>query len=215
MVDSGLLKAIKALGKTEIAWLSRCLSQAGNLLESATEDKQLSNALNSAKSFFSTKATCHSSSESDDPVKDLQNIIRILANVKSALNLWLKSARDRDAFPEQEKNLAQIQYSLTRIRQHLLIFREIDRLEKVHARRYTKRRRQQAKRIKVYEAGREKGYNDNRIFREILQNEKRAGEKPDTMKTRLASLKSWKSKMVKAGLLSYGNPANKHRGPNG
>ena len=78
MLDSKLLKAIRALGKTEISRLSRCLSKAGNLLESAKEGKQLSDALNSAKSFFSTKATCHSSSESDDPVKDLQNTIRIL-----------------------------------------------------------------------------------------------------------------------------------------
>ena len=215
MLDSKLLKAIRALGKTEISWLSKCLSQADSLLESAKGGKRLSTALNSAKSFFSTKATGHSSSESDDPGKDLQNIIRILANVGTALNLWLKSARNRKASPEQEKSLEQIQLSLTRIQQHLLIFLEIDRLEKAHASRYTKRRRKQAKRIKAYEAGREKGYNDNRIFREILQNEKRAGEKPDTMKTRLASLKSWKSKMVKAGLLSYGNPANKHRGPNG
>ena len=215
MLDSKLLKAIRALGKTEISWLSKCLSQADSLLESAKGGKRLSTALNSAKSFFSTKATGHASSESDDPGKDLQNIIRILANVGTALNLWLNPARDRKVSPEQEKSLEQIQLSLTRIQQHLLIFLEIDRLEKAHASRYTKRRRKQAKRIKAYEAGREKGYNDNRIFREILQNEKRAGEKPDTMKTRLASLKSWKSKMVKAGLLSYGNPANKHRGPNG
>ena len=28
MLDSKLLKAIRALGKTEISWLSKCLSQA-------------------------------------------------------------------------------------------------------------------------------------------------------------------------------------------
>lgn len=86
MLDPKLLKAIKALGKTEISWLSKCLSQADSLLESAKGGKRLSNALKSAKSFFSTKATGHSSSESDDPGKDLQNIIRILANVGTALN---------------------------------------------------------------------------------------------------------------------------------
>ncbi len=104
MLDSKLLKAIRALGKTEISWLSKCLSQADSLLESAKGGKRLSNALNSAKSFFSTKATGHSSSESDDPVKDLQNIIRILANVGTALNLCLKPARNRKASPEQEKS---------------------------------------------------------------------------------------------------------------
>ena len=63
-----------------------------------------------------------------------------------------------------------------------------------------KRHRKQAKRIKVYEAGREKGYNDNRIFREILKNEKCAGEKTDTMNVMPLVFQGWYPVLLENGM---------------